>query len=151
MVQTRGPVGPGLMSPAFDRALASWLRARVVEEAKIATFEPQTISSILGASDRWSIIPAKYMLVEVECNVVVIGAYPLCVLRVHASEGQLVFFADGCAFGSGAGIVLDTGMDGKVGVGAGAVGFTEKGRGTCGRGLTRTKVVNIRQASKLQR
>lgn len=59
------------MFPAFDLALASWRRAWKVEEAKIAMVEPQTISSILGASERWFIIPAKYIVVGVECDVVV--------------------------------------------------------------------------------
>ena len=62
------------MFPAFDRALASWLRTRKEDTEKIPMVEPQTISSILGASERWSIIPAKYILVEVGCNVVEVGA-----------------------------------------------------------------------------
>ena len=62
------------MSPAVDLALASWLRTGKIEEAKIPAVEPQTISSILGASERWFIIPAKYILVVVGCNVVDAGA-----------------------------------------------------------------------------
>jgi len=59
----RGPVEPGLMSPAFDLALLSWPRALKAEETRIAIVEPQTINSILGASEKWSMIPATYILV----------------------------------------------------------------------------------------
>ena len=60
MVQIREPVEPCL---TFDLTLLSWLRALKAEETRIAIVEPQTISSILGASEKWSMIPATYILV----------------------------------------------------------------------------------------
>jgi hypothetical protein len=56
------------MFPAVDVALLNWLRVLKADQAAIPTVEPQTISSILGASEKWSIIPARYILVEGRCN-----------------------------------------------------------------------------------
>ena len=64
VVQIRGPVEPGLVSPAFDLALWYWLRNLEADEAKIPSVEHQTKSSILGALEKWSIIPATYILAE---------------------------------------------------------------------------------------
>ena len=72
LVQIRGPVEPSLIPPAFELALLSWLRAPKAEETKIAIVEPQTINSILGASEKWSIIPATYILVGV-CSMRLLG------------------------------------------------------------------------------
>lgn len=52
------------MSPAVDLALLYWLRNLKADEAYNAMVEPQTTSSILGVLEKWSIIPAAYMLVE---------------------------------------------------------------------------------------
>ena len=64
LVKKRGPVEPGLMFPAFDLVFLTWLRVRRTDEVRTPTVEPQTISSILGALEKWSIIPATYILVE---------------------------------------------------------------------------------------
>ena len=72
----RGPVEPGLTSPAFDLALLSWWRTPMAAEAWIATVEPQTISSILEALEKWSIIPATYISREGRCDAVDVDADP---------------------------------------------------------------------------
>ena len=51
------------MSPALDFALLSWSRRLDEEKTNFPTVKPQTISSILGALEKWSIIPAMYILV----------------------------------------------------------------------------------------
>jgi hypothetical protein len=84
----RGPVEPALTSPAVDRPRIIWLRIREEEKAKIPRVEPQTIGSTLGASRRWSNILAKSILVEVWCNAVEIGAYPLDVILLLTRFGE---------------------------------------------------------------
>ena len=64
LVRKRGPVEPGLMAPAFLLALLTWRLTRKMAVAMIPAVEPHTINSILGASEKWSIIPATYILVE---------------------------------------------------------------------------------------
>ena len=63
-VKIRGPVEPGLVSPASDLAILYWLRNPKVDKATIPMVEPHMMSSILGALEKWSIIPATYILVE---------------------------------------------------------------------------------------
>ena len=64
LVQIGGPVELGLVSPASDLAILTWLWNLKADEAIIPMVEPQMISSILGALEKWSIIPATYMLVD---------------------------------------------------------------------------------------
>ena len=62
-IQIRGPVEPGLVhSPAVNLAFLDWLRSLEADMVRIPTVEPQMISSILGASEKWSVIPATYMI-----------------------------------------------------------------------------------------
>jgi len=74
LAQIRGPEEPGLMSPAFDLAFLNWLRARKAGGTAIPKVELQTISSIFGASEKWSIIPATNILVEGLCSTVDVSA-----------------------------------------------------------------------------
>ena len=55
---------PALMSPAVDLALASRPRIRNIEGTKLKKVEHHAISSIFEAPEKWSIIPAKYILVR---------------------------------------------------------------------------------------
>jgi len=63
LVQKGGPVEPGLVFPAFDFASLNWRQLRKPVQMVIARVEPQMINSIMGASEKWTIIPAKYTLV----------------------------------------------------------------------------------------
>ena len=76
VVQTRGPVDPGLRFPAVDLALLTWLRSPRTAGMLVATIELQTMSSTLGASERWSIIPATGISGKSQCNVVDVCADP---------------------------------------------------------------------------
>ena len=53
-----------MMSPAVDLALASRPRIRNIEGTKLKKVEHHAISSIFEAPEKWSIIPAKYILVR---------------------------------------------------------------------------------------
>ena len=51
------------MAPAFLLPILYWRLSRKKAVARTPAVEPQTINSILGASEKWSIIPATYILV----------------------------------------------------------------------------------------
>ena len=92
LVQIRGPVEPGLTSPAFALANLNWLRNLKAEETMSPMVEFQTSSSILGAPEKCrSIIPATYILTESQCGEVDFdGGAPLpprCVEEVCPCSG----------------------------------------------------------------
>ena len=62
---------------------------------KVAMVEPQTISSIFGASEKWSITPAKYIVMEVKCGVVNISARALNVGQLRGETARLRLFGRG--------------------------------------------------------
>ena len=76
LAQKGGPVEPGLMFPAFDFASLNWRRVLKALQMVIARVEPQAINSIMGASEKWSIIPARCTLVGGWSNMVDVDATP---------------------------------------------------------------------------